>query len=51
MANYKTIDGAKQYFRRLAKDFHMSDAAKQKLESCNTVPEIEHVWKSLLNEL
>lgn len=51
MENYKTIKGAKQRFKRLAIEFKMDQAAQDKLDSCKTIEEIEHVWKGLLDRL
>lgn len=41
---YKTVKGAKRYFKRLAEDFLMKQWVFDRIDRCQTVSEVEHVW-------
>lgn len=48
---YATLKGAKRFYGRLANDFKMDQASKDKLEAAESIEKIEHVWKDLLDKI
>lgn len=50
-ANYKTLAGAKRYFKSLAKDFEMDDEWVKRIEAAESIEEAERIWKSALETI
>lgn len=50
-ANYKTLAGAKRYFKSLAKDFEMDKKWIEKIEAAESISEVEHIWKDALETI
>lgn len=48
---YKTLNGAKKFYKRLADQFYMAQEDKDRLEAAESIELIEHIWKDLINKL
>ena len=50
-ANYKSLAGAKRYFKSLAKDFEMDQSVIEKLDKAESIQEAERIWKTALDRM
>ena len=53
MSNFKyvTLNGAKMYYRSLAKDFMMDKWVFDRIDRCETISEVEHFWYDALKTI